>query len=439
MPSRLLAVLLVVTPLFAAAPALAAAAAPAADAAATAPSGKGGASIVAIVNGDVISREDVENRRRLFALSTGLPLSPEVLDRLTAQITRQLIDERLRLQEIQRRRILVSDEDIAKAIADVEVRNNMSAGTLRKRLAADGVAYRTLVDQIRVQIGWTRVLRQQLGAQAQITDADIAEQERLVKEEIGQPEFHVGEIFIPVEEPSQAEEARRFSDTVIQQLRAGAPFQVVAAEFSQSQTALVGGDLGWVQAPQLDPDVLRVLNEMPPGAVSNPIRVPGGYDIVTLHAKREIGNDMETVADVRQAFLPFTSRLDPQNPTDQQKQTLAKAQQISASAHDCAAVEAAGTAAGSVRPPHPGEIRFDGVPPAMRAVLEKLPDNQASGPLVSADGILVIMVCSRTQKNVGIPTRAEISDRLVNERVERVSRQLMRDLRRRAVIDQRSS
>jgi peptidyl-prolyl cis-trans isomerase SurA len=445
MPSRPLAALLVVALLFAAAPALAdAAAAPAADAAAAAaaapvPSGNGGASIVAIVNGDVISREDVENRRRLFALSTGLPLSPDILDRLTAQITRQLIDERLRLQEIQRRRILVSDEDIAKAIADVEVRNNMSAGTLRKRLAADGVAYRTLVDQIRVQIGWTRVLRQQLGTQAQVTDADIAEQERLVKQEIGQQEFHVGEIFIPVEEPSQAEEARRFADTVIQQLRAGAPFQVVAAEFSQSQTALLGGDLGWVQTPQIDPAVLRVLNEMPAGAVSNPIRVPGGYDIVTLHAKREIGNDIETVADVRQAFLPFTSRLDPQNPTDQQKQTLAKAQQISASAHDCAAVEAAGTAAGSVRPPHPGEIRFDTVPPAMRAVLEKLPDNQASGPLVSADGILVIMVCSRTQKNVGIPTRAEISDRLINERVERVSRQLMRDLRRRAVIDQRSS
>ena len=90
-----------------------------------------------------------------------------------------------------------------------------------------------------MQIGWTRVLRQQLGTQAQITDADIAEQERLVKQEIGQPEFHVGEIFIPVEEPSQAEEARRFADTVIQQLRAGAPFPVVAAQFSQSQTALV--------------------------------------------------------------------------------------------------------------------------------------------------------------------------------------------------------
>ncbi len=398
----------------------------------------GGASIVAIVNGDVISSEDVANRRRLFALSTGLPLSQEVLDRLTPQITRQLIDERLRLQEVQRRRILVADADIARAIGDVEARNNMAPGTLRKRLASDGVAYRTLVDQIRVQLGWTRVLRQQLGSQTQVTPAEIDEQERLFKQQIGQPEFHVGEIFIPVENPSQAEEARRFADTVIQQLRAGAPFPVVAAEFSQSQTALVGGDLGWVQPAQIDPEVEHVLNEMPPGAMSNPIRVPGGYDIVTLHAKREIGNDMATLLNVRQAFLPFTSRLDPANPTDQQRQTLAKAQQLSSAAQSCDAVEAAGKAAGSVRPPNPGDVRLDAVPPAMRSVLEKLPDGKPSGPLVSADGILIIMICSRSEKNVGIPTRDELAQRLLDERIELVSRQLMRDLQRRAQLDQRS-
>lgn len=397
-----------------------------------------GAIIVAVVNGDVISREDVDNRARLFALSTGLPMSPEVLDRLRPQIKRQLIDERLRLQEVQRRRILVSDADIAAAIREVEARNNMPPGTLRQRLAADGVAYRTLVDQVRVQIGWTRVLRQQLGPQLHVSDADIAEQEQLLKAQFGQPEFHIGEIFIPVENPTQSDEARRFADTVIQQLRAGAPFPVVAAQFSQSQTALVGGDLGWVQPAQLDPQVLRVLNEMPAGAISNPISVPGGIDVVILYRKREIGNDMTTLVTVRQAFLPFTSHLDPANPTQQQRDTLAKAQQISATAKDCAAVEAAGKAAGSARPPNPGPIQLDNVPSGMRAVLEKLPDGKPSGPLVSEDGILVIMVCSREQKNVGLPTRAELVQRLLSERIELASRQLMRDLHRRAVLDQRS-
>jgi len=407
-------------------------------AAADLPPNSDDAVIAAIVNGDVISRQDVVNRARLFALSTGLPISPDVVQRLTPQITQQLIDERLRLQEIQRRKILVSDAEIAKAIGEVEVRNNMAPGTLRKRLAADGVAYRTLIDQIRVQIGWTRVLRQQLGPQAEITAADIAEQERVIKQQIGQTEFHIGEIFILVDNPNRIEDARGFAATVIQQLHAGAAFPVVAAQFSQSQTALQGGDLGWVQPAQIDPAVLRVLNQMPPGAVSNPIQVPGGFEIVTLYAKREIGNDMQTVLSVREAFLPFTSTLTPTAPTEQQQQTLAKAQALSASAHDCDAIEAAGKAAGSRRPPNPGDVRLETVPPVMRAVLEKLPDGKASGPLVSADGILVIMVCSRRQENVGIPSRQELGQRLLSERIELASRQLMGELERRAMLDRRS-
>jgi len=50
----------------------------------------------------------------------------------------------------------------------------------------------------------------------------------------------------------------------------------------------------------------------------------------------------------------------------------------------------------------------------------------------------VLMICARDQKNLALPDAQAISNRLLNDRVELVSRQLVRDLRRRAVIDQRS-
>jgi hypothetical protein len=84
--------------------------------------------IVAVVNGDVISNADVDARARLFALSTGLPMAPDVLDRLKPQITRQLVDERLRMQEVQRRKIVVPDKEIAAAIHDIEQRNGLQPG-----------------------------------------------------------------------------------------------------------------------------------------------------------------------------------------------------------------------------------------------------------------------------------------------------------------------
>jgi peptidyl-prolyl cis-trans isomerase SurA len=394
--------------------------------------------IVAIVNGDVISRGDVDSRRRLFALSTGLPTSTDVLDRLAPQIRQQLIDERLRLQEIQRRRIVVDDQDIAHAIADVEQRNGMPAGTLRQRLAADNVDFHTLVDQIRVQIGWTRVLREVLGPRLQVSDGDIAEQEKLMKQQVGQTEFHVGEIFIPAETAASLDEARHFADAVIQQLRAGAPFPVVAAQFSQSQTALEGGDLGWMQPSQIDPAELRVLNEMPVGAVSNPVVVPGGLTVVSLRGKREIGHDLATLLSVRQAFYRFTSALDQNNPTEQQKQALEQARHLSATAKDCDAIAAANQAAGAVRPSDPGEIRLDTVAPTMRNVLDHVPEGHASQPLVAQDGILVLMICARQEKNLGLPSKQELTDRIISDRIELASRQLMHDLQRRAMLDVRS-
>jgi peptidyl-prolyl cis-trans isomerase SurA len=408
--------------------------------AAPAPSGGVSNGIVAIVNGSVISREDIENRERLFVLSTGLHPSDEVLNRLSPQVTRALVDERLELQEMQRRKIVVSDADIAAAIKQIESRNGMPEGALRARLAAQGVTLRTLIDQIRVQIGWARVLRDQLGENAHITDTDISDRIARLKAETGQTEYRVGEIFIPVDQPSHEADAQRFADTVIGQLRAGAPFPIVAAQFSTAQTALEGGDLGWVRPNNLDPALAKIVTEMPDGAISNPIRVIGGFAIVTLRGKRQIGNDMATIVSLRQVFLPFTTPLDPQNPTAQQREALEKAKQIAASVKSCDEMEAANKAAGATRPADPGEIRAETVgTPALRSLLLSQPVGKTTGPLVANDGIAVAIICSREQKNVGEATKTDVFNQLTSERVELASRQLLADLRRRAIIEQRSS
>lgn len=407
-------------------------------AAAVAPEQAGSERIMAVVNGDAITSGDVTARGRLFALSTGLPVTPEVLDRLRPQVLKQLVDERLRLQEVQRRKIVVSDREIAQSIAEIEQRNGMPAGALGSALKGRGVALRTLIDQVRVQLGWTRVLREELGSKADISDAEIAEQQRIYKAQTGQPEFHVGEIFIPIDDPARSGDAQRFAETVIGELRQGAPFPVVAAQFSQAQTALQGGDLGWVRANQLDPEVAKVVREMPPGAVSNPVRVPGGIDIVTLTGKRVLGQDKSTVLSVRQVFIPFTSAVNPGAPTEQQRKAVEQAGEVSKTAKSCADMEAANERLGKTRPSDPGEIKLEAVGSApLRQLMGSLPVGQVSRPLVATEGVAVVMVCSREMKADAAPAKQEVSNQLLSERIELSSRQLLRDLRRRAVMDMR--
>lgn len=395
--------------------------------------------IAAVVNGDVITNADIANRARMFALTTGLPLSQETIERLRSQILKQLIDEKLRIQEAQRRKIVIGDAEIAAALKDIESRNGMAPGVLRAKLSADGVSPRTLIDQIRSQLAWQEVLKGVTRDQSNlvVSDAEVAEMAKALSQRTGQMEYRVAEIFIPVDDPSNAGDSQRFAETVISELHAGAPFALVAAQFSQTQSALEGGDLGWVQTNQLDPAIAKIVTEMPAGAISNPVRVPGGFSIVTLIGKREIGNDISTVVTVRQAFFPFSTPLDPQNPTEQQRQELEKARSASTTIHSCDQMEAYAKANNPPnRPSDPGEIAVAGVnPPNFRQMLTTIPLGKATEPLVSRDGIAVITVCSRDEKNVGAITPQQVQNRLINERVEMLSRTLMHDLHRRANID----
>jgi len=415
-------------PLLAAAPALAQG-----NAAATAAETN---RIVAVVNGDVVTAAEVSNRARLFALNAGMGPAPDVLNRLRPQVTRLLVDERLRMQEVQRRRIPVTDADVATAVAEIESRNGLSPGGLAAQLRASGVQPRALYDQIRNQIGWSRLVRQQLGPQAQIEQAQVDEYMAERQARIGEPEYLVSEIFIPVDDPAAEGEVRRFVDDVTAQLRAGVPFPAAATQFSQSQTALQGGDMGWSRPDEFDPVVADVLTRMPPGAIANPARVPGGFQIITLRQKRESGRDLATLVTLRQTFFPFTGALDPQAPTQQQVQAVERARTLEG--RSCSAVEAASRT--SDRPADPGgALRLETIQPApLRSIVASLAINRASQPLVTPEGVLVIAVCSKETRNLAELTPDQARLQILRDRVELTSRQLQRDLRRRAQVEMRS-
>ncbi|NHN85553.1 peptidylprolyl isomerase [Acetobacter musti] len=402
------------------------------------PLGQSQDAIIAVINGIPLTKRDVDNRGRLFALSTGLPVEGDVMSRMRPQIIRQLIDERLRTQEILSRHINVTPEQIADAISGIEKRNGMPQNALRDRLAQDGVSLTTLIDQIRVQIGWTQVLRQELGARSRMTSQEISQRTEALQKQEGRPEYFISEIFVPVEDARHSETELKFTETIIQELRRGAPFSIVAAQFSQAQSALDGGSMGWVQEDSLDPEVVAMVRRMPEGAISNPIKVAGGYVIATVLGKRIIGHQPGTLLDVRQAFIPFAEHLNPQNPTPQQRQALQTAVQIAQQSHSCEDLVAANKKLGEVRPSNPGELQLERLNPQMQQVLGTLPAGKTTRPLVSEDGIALLMVCSKTTKNFASRTPSEIADQLLNERVEQTARQLDRDLHRRAVIEMRS-
>ena len=396
-----------------------------------------GAGIAAVVNGEVITTQDVAARSRLLAVSTGMPVTPQALARLAPQVTSQLIDQALELQEINRRNIVVQESDVIGAIAHIEQGNGLPPGGLRAKLAADGIPFDTLVSQLRIELGWQSVLHQVLGPGLQPTTGDMNAEKAALKSELGSTQYHIAEIFIPVADPADDAPARTFANTVITQLRAGAPFPIVAAQFSQAPTALQGGDLGFVQASQLDPAVAAVVTSMPNGAISNPVRVPGGYDIVQLQNSHKVGTDMQTMLTLRQAFAPYPTPITNGTIGPAQATVINKLAQLGHNAHSCADIEAINATLGNVHPADPGPVNLATVtPPAFQTLLSKLPIGQVSQPLVAQDGVSLIMVCNRQNQAMSLPSDEQISQIIIQRRVELESQQLLDNLHHRSIITQ---
>ncbi|HTJ90825.1 MAG TPA: peptidylprolyl isomerase [Acidocella sp.] len=402
--------------------------------------GSDSASIAAVVNGQVITNQDVSNRAGLLALSIGMPRSPEVLGRLRPQVTTQLIDQMLELQEINQRNVTVADSDVEAAIAHIQQSNGLPPGGLRARLAAAGISFSTLVAQLRTEIGWQTVLHQVLGPGLQPTQGDINAEKAALKAELGSTQYHISEIFVPVTDPADDASARNFANTVIGQLRSGAAFPIVAAQFSQAPSALQGGNLGYVQLSQLDPAVAAIVQTMPVGAISNPVRVPGGYDIVQMQGSHKFGLAQQTILSVRQAFARFPTPITNGQVGPAQAAVIEKLAQSANAAHSCPAITALDASLGNVHPADPGPVNLATVtPPVFQTLLAQLPIGQASRPLVESDGASVVMICSRTNEAEPLPSDQEISNIIIERRVALESQQLLDELRHRSIITQDSS
>lgn len=241
----------------------------------------------AVVNDDVISVLDLAMRMQLAIIAAGVDDSQDVRRRLMPQVLNNLIDERLQLQEAKRLDIQVDDVQVAGALEQIAQQNNMTEGQFLTMLRNRGVIPTTLIDQIRAQIAWQHIVQRRVRPNVVVPPEEVEEVVSRLAARRGAVERLVSEIFIPVESTATEGEAKADAVRLFEELRRGANFAGLARQFSQSATAILGGDLGWVADGELEEELNTALAQMGPGEVSVPVRTLSGFHILFLRDMRK--------------------------------------------------------------------------------------------------------------------------------------------------------
>ena len=381
--------------------------------------------IAVIVNDEVISRYDVNQRVRLILVTSGIPATEENVKRIEEQAIKALIDEKIQIQEAIKLEVPDSPDEINLMLDNIARGNQTTAAGILESITSQGVNSETLLNQIKSELLWNKIVRGRFGSYINISDEEVNIIYDRTIQNINNSQYDISEIFIGFEDESEEEEAKELTERLTEQLKNEIAFEPVAQQFSQAPSSGQGGFIGWVSEGQLDPDIISNIENLEIGSVSNPIKTVNGYYIIKLNGKSEEGgkNSMKNQYDLISVSFNIEDKI--------------MAKDFSDNFISCKRLD------GLLENYNQKEVNVIGkrllqeLPKELhKELLEKNAGNALS-PRFSDENIDIILICDR-KDDIGIQVNRDvIEDNIYSQKMGMMSRRHLRDLRRDAVIEYR--
>lgn len=388
----------------------------------------------AVVNGTIITGTDIDHRTALVTAASRGQLGAEELVRVRMQVLRNLIDETLQIQAAAAQEIEVSGEEVNQRYQQLAAQNfGNQPEAMDAYLLSVGSSPASLKRQIQGELAWQRLLRRNIAPFVNVSEEEVQELIKRLEESRGQDEYHIMEIYLPATTETDAA-VQQNARQIMEQLRQGGSFLAYARQFSESSTAAAGGDLGFVRLATLPAQMAEAAQQMQPGQLTGPVKIPGGYVILFLRDKRQIlmADPRDAVLSLKQISIAFAPGTTEQG-AGQQLQAFQTAIQ---SIRGCGDAErAAATIDANVVVND--QIAVRDLPEQLQPTLLQLQVGQATPPFGSLEeGVRVLLLCGRDDpEEAGAPSAEQLMSQIEEERIQKRARSYLRDLRNDAYIE----
>lgn len=413
--------------------------APAAQAAATP---RGGDYIVAVVNDELVTNAEVEQRLAQIRANAehahqSLPAEKE----LRHQIVESLIDERVMVTHARDSGMKVDDGELDRAVQSIAAQNQISVQQLRDRLRQQGMDFGTFRNNLRDQILVERVREREVQNRIRITDQEI--DDFIAKEQSshkGEVEYDVAQILVPVPEGASEEQAnqkRAIALAALQRVRSGEDFAAVAKQVSEDANRDHGGEIGMRPASRLPDVFVNAVKDLKPGQVAPALlRSGAGFHVLKLVDRRESSGFEITQTHARHILIRPSAQL-PQDVAVQRMAELKRAIEAGQIRFD----EAARKYSEDGSAPQGGDLGWTSpgsLVPEFEDAMNRLPIGGISDPVVSRFGVHLIQVIDRRETQLDPKqVRQQAENALREQKFDQAYKDWLRDLRADAYVEMR--
>lgn len=247
---------------------------------------------VAVVNGTVITRQELENevtRAKNRMAAQGQPVAGGTIEKMGQKILDQLIDMEILLQESQKQKIQITDTSVADHLAKFKARFP-SAEAYEKALKELNISETDLKEKTMKGLAVQKLIEKQVTSKIEISDADRRGFYDSNPNFFEQPEqVEARHILIksdPKDEKAQQEKALEKIKEAQQQVKAGEDFADLAKKYSEGPSGKNGGDLGYFGRGQMVKPFEDAAFGLEPGQISDIVKTRFGYHLIMVTGKK---------------------------------------------------------------------------------------------------------------------------------------------------------
>ncbi len=268
----------------------------------------GPGAVLAEVNGEAISRADLEiyevARPEGLRNATG-PLDAQQTLLKELSLLRELVDQRVLLQRAGAQGIAVPDREVDEVL-DRHRMAHGSAEELAEFLSGSGIEMSRFREELRRQLTVEWLLDREVGARIRVGEDEMRNYYERHRAAFAVPEqqLRLSQILVadtqvsPIpnvrnDDATGLEPARRKIQRIQEELRDGADFAELALHYSEDPAyAINGGDMGFLPLSALekaDVRLRRAVVALQPGEISPIVQTGGEFRILRLAAIEEPG------------------------------------------------------------------------------------------------------------------------------------------------------
>lgn len=389
--------------------------------------------IVAVVNDDVITTLDLEERRQLVIASAGIKDSAQVRKRLKPQIIQNLIAERLQMQEAKRLSVAITKQEIDKTIRTIEKQRGKPAGSLESFLKDKGVAIRQLRQQLEAQLAWGKVVGRKLRREVTVTEDEIARAQQ-AQATLGEEQVRIAAISLPINKPEDEPQVSALATELQKQLESGADFNALAGQLSNNPNVQLNPSV-WVPERALEPSLVQALRSLKPGDKTPPLRSLNSYQIIQLLDRQTV---KPTAGNTEVALKEILLSVEQENIDVREVDAMmAIAREVRSNPGTCNESVVAGIEGIDPKTIAVNYVRttLAAMAPEVRILVERLGVTEVSEPFATKEGVRLLMLCEKIELPSELPDREKVRKQLFDQKLELEAEKHLRNLRRDAFID----